>query len=332
VGDTVCSANSPLALPFVKISEPSVEMTFMVNDSPFAGREGKYVTSRHLRMRLYKEADKDLSLKVTDTAATEAFRVCGRGEMHLSVLIENMRREGFEFAVSQPKVLYKTDEFGKLLEPLDRVIIDVPETAMGSVMERMGPRKGELSGMTPHGSRLRMEFLVPSRGLFGYKSELLTDTKGEGVINTVFDRYDYYKGDIVRRNAGSLIVHEPGDSNAYGLYNAQGRGSLFIGAGVPVYAGMVVGSNPAGEDLVVNVCKKKALSNMRSTSSDEALRLTPPVRFTLEECLEFISADELVEITPKNIRMRKTELDHGRRQRARADKLRADGAKNTKDE
>lgn len=323
VGDTVCNAGNPLALPFVKISEPSVEMTFMVNSSPFAGREGKYVTSRHLRARLYKEADKDLSLKVSDTANTEAFKVCGRGEMHLSILIENMRREGFEFAVSQPKVLYKTDEFGKLLEPIDKVIIDTPENTMGSVMEKMGTRKGELLGMMPHGSRLRMEFLVPSRGLFGYKSELMTDTKGEGVINTIFNGYDYYKGDIVRRNAGSLIVHENGESNAYGLYNAQGRGLLFIGAGVPVYAGMVVGSNPAGDDLVVNVCKKKALTNMRSTSSDEALRLTPPTRFTLEECLEFINADELVEVTPKNIRMRKMELDAGKRQKARADKLKA---------
>jgi GTP-binding protein len=325
VGDTDCNAGNPAALPFVKISEPSVEMTFMVNDSPFAGREGKYVTSRHLRERLYKEAEKDLSLRVSDTHTTEAFKVCGRGEMHLSILIENMRREGFEFAVSQPKVLYKNDEFGKLLEPIDKVIIDVPEISMGAVMEKMGVRKGEIQGMTPHGSRQKMEFLVPSRGLFGYKSELLTDTKGEGIINTVFNGYDYYKGDLTRRKVGSLIAFENGDSNAYGLFNAQGRGSLFIGAGVPVYTGMVVGFNPAGEDLVVNVCKKKALTNMRSTSSDESLRLPPPIVFTLEECLEFIGEDELVEITPKNIRMRKMQLDHSRRHRMKAEKLKVDG-------
>jgi GTP-binding protein len=293
-------------------------MTFMVNDSPFAGRDGKYVTSRLLRDRLYKEADKDLSLRISGTHTTEAFRVCGRGEMHLSILIENMRREGYEFAVSQPKVLYKNDEFGKIMEPIDKVIIDVPETAMCPVMEKMGSRKGELLGMTPHGSRIKMEFLVPSRGLFGYKSELLTDTKGEGIINITFNSYERFRGDIVRRPAGSLIAHENGDSNAYGLYNAQDRGYLFIGAGVPVYGGMIVGSSPSGEDLVVNVCKRKALTNMRSTSSDESLRLTPPVQFTLEECLEFIDADELVEITPKNIRMRKAELDHSKRLRARA--------------
>jgi GTP-binding protein len=324
VGDTICSADNPAPLPFVKISEPSVEMTFMVNDGPFAGREGKYVTSRHLRNRLYKEADKDLSLRVADTDTTEAFKVFGRGEMHLSILIENMRREGYEFAVSQPKVLYKHDESGKLMEPIDRVIIDVPEVTMGPVMEKMGTRKGELLGMTPHGSRLKIEFLVPSRGLFGYKSELLTDTKGEGVINTIFHGYDYYKGDITRRKTGSLIAFEPGNSNAYGLYNAQERGSLFIGAGVPVYMGMIVGANPAGEDLAVNVCKKKALSNMRSSGSDEALRLTPPIQFTLEECLGFIGEDELAEITPKNIRMRKMELDHSKRRRAKAVQLKKD--------
>jgi GTP-binding protein len=317
VGDTICNAAAPRALPFVKISEPSVEMTFMVNDSPFAGREGKFITSRHLRERLYKEADKDLSLRVSGTQTTEAFKVCGRGEMHLSILIENMRREGYEFAVSMPKVLFKQDNDGKVLEPIDKVIIDVPETNMGSVMEKIGMRKGELLGITPHGNRLRLEFLVPSRGLFGYKGELLTDTKGEGVINTIASGYDYYKGDIARRKAGSLIAYESGDSNAYGLYNAQERGSLFIGAGVSIYMGMIVGANPAGDDLVVNVCKKKALSNMRSTSSDEALRLTPPIQFTLEEALEFIGEDELLEVTPKNVRMRKAELEHAKRLRTR---------------
>ncbi|MDR0384083.1 MAG: translational GTPase TypA [Christensenellaceae bacterium] len=317
VGDTVSAVSNPVALPFIKISEPSVEMTFMVNDSPFAGKEGKFVTSRHLRERLYKEADKDLSLKVSDTDSTEKFRVCGRGEMHLSILIENMRREGFEFAVSQPKVMFKRDENGKVLEPIDKAVIDVPEINMGSVMERMGSRRGELLQMTPHGSRMKLEFLVPSRGLFGYKSELLTDTKGEGIINTVGGGYVPYKGDIMRRKVGSLIAFETGESNAYGLYNAQERGSLFIGAGVQVYMGMLVGSNPAGDDLPVNVCKKKALSNMRSTSSDEALRLVPPIQFTLEECLEFIGEDELVEVTPKNVRMRKMELDHSKRLRAR---------------
>jgi GTP-binding protein len=316
IGDTVCNAGVLEALPFVKISEPSVEMTFMVNDSPFAGKEGKFVTSRHLRERLYKEADKDLSLHISDTDSTEAFRVLGRGEMHLSILIETMRREGYEFAVSMPKVLFKKDGDGKLMEPIDKVIIDVPEISMGSVMEKMGARKGELLGMTPHGSRLKIEFLIPSRGLFGYKNELLTDTKGEGVINAVSNGYDYYKGDIVKRKAGSLIAFETGDSNAYGLYNAQERGGLFIGTGVSVYMGMIVGFNPAGEDIVVNICKKKALSNMRSTSSDEALRLTPHIQLTLEEALGFIASDELLEVTPKSVRMRKAELDHAKRMRA----------------
>lgn len=318
IGDTICNTANPNPLPFTKISEPSVEMTFMVNDSPLAGKEGKFVTSRHLRDRLYKEADKDLSLKVTDTDSTEAFKVCGRGEMHLSILIENMRREGYEFAVSMPKVLYKKDENGKLMEPMDKAIIDIPENCMGAIMEKMGVRRGELLGMTPHGSRLKMEFLVPARGLFGYKSELLTDTKGEGVLNTIGNGYDYYKGDISCRKTGSLIAHESGESNAYGLYNAQERGSLFIGPGVTVYAGMIVGANPAGDDMTVNVCKKKALSNMRSTSSDEALRLTPHLQFTLEEAIGFISDDELLEVTPLNLRMRKAELDHGKRLRNRA--------------
>jgi len=310
IGDTICDSTCVEALPFVKISEPSVEMTFSVNDSPFAGREGKFVTSRHLRDRLFKEADKDLSLRVKETATTEAFDVCGRGEMHLSILIENMRREGYEFQVSMPKVLYKTGENGEKLEPIDKLVIDVPEESMGVVMEKMGKRKGEFVNMTTHNSRIKMEFLIPSRGLFGYKSEFLTDTKGEGVLNSVFDSYAPYKGDIERRDMGSLIAFENGESIVYGLYNAQERGSLFIGAGVPVYGGMVVGENPRGGDLVVNVCKRKNLTNVRSSASDEALRLTPPKNLSLEECLEFLNDDELLEITPKSIRIRKKILDH----------------------
>lgn len=310
IGDTLCDSSKVEALPFVKISEPSVEMTFSVNDSPFAGREGKFVTSRHLRERLFKEADRDLSLRVKETATTEAFDVCGRGEMHLSILIENMRREGYEFQVSMPKVLYKTGENGQKLEPIDKLIVDVPEECMGVVMEKMGKRKGEFVNMTSHNSRIKMEFLIPSRGLFGYKSEFLTDTKGEGVLSSVFEKYDNYKGDIERRDMGSLIAFESGDSIVYGLYNAQERGTLFIGAGVPVYGGMVVGENPRGGDLVVNVCKRKNLTNVRSSASDEALRLTPPKTMSLEECLEFLNDDELLEVTPKSIRIRKKILDH----------------------
>ena len=316
IGDTVCSADNVEALPFVKISEPSVEMTFSVNDSPFAGKEGKFVTSRHLRARLYKEAEKDLSLKVYDTDTTEAFRVCGRGEMHLSILIENMRREGYEFQVSMPKVLLKTDENGQVLEPIDKLVVDVPEEYMGSVMSKMGVRKGEFQNMTTHGSRLKMEFLIPSRGLFGYKSEFLTDTKGEGVLTSVHYDYEPYKGDIVRRNMGSLIAYEAGKSVVYGLFNAQERGDLFIGANVEVYGGMVVGRNPKNEDLVVNVCKEKHLSNCRASSSDEALRLTPPVKMSLEECIEFLGDDELLEVTPESLRIRKTILDKELRAKA----------------
>ncbi len=316
IGDTVCSADNVEALPFVKISEPSVEMTFSVNDSPFAGKEGKFVTSRHLRARLYKEAEKDLSLKVYDTDTTEAFRVCGRGEMHLSILIENMRREGYEFQVSMPKVLLKTDENGQVLEPIDKLVVDVPEEYMGSVMSKMGVRKGEFQNMTTHGSRLKMEFLIPSRGLFGYKSEFLTDTKGEGVLTSVHYDYEPYKGDIVRRNMGSLIAYEAGKSVVYGLFNAQERGDLFIGANVEVYGGMVVGRNPKNEDLVVNVCKEKHLSNCRSSSSDEALRLTPPVKMSLEESIEFLGDDELLEVTPESLRIRKTILDRELRAKA----------------
>ena len=310
IGDTICDTNNVEALPFVKISEPSVEMTFSVNDSPFAGKEGKFVTSRHLRERLFKEADKDLSLRVKETQTTEAFDVCGRGEMHLSILIENMRREGYEFQVSMPKVLYKTGENGEKLEPIDKLVIDVPEESMGVVMEKMGKRKGEFVNMTSHNSRIKMEFLIPSRGLFGYKSEFLPDTKGEGVLNSVFEMYAPFKGEIERRDMGSLIAFENGESIVYGLYNAQERGTLFIGAGVPVYAGMIVGENPRGGDLVVNVCKRKNLTNVRSSASDDALRLIPPKILSLEQCLEFLNDDELLEITPKSIRIRKKILDH----------------------
>lgn len=320
IGDTICSTQKVEAIPFVKISEPSVEMTFSVNDSPFAGKEGKYVTSRHLRERLYREAEKDLSLKVYDTETTEAFRVCGRGEMHLSILIENMRREGYEFQVSMPKVLYQFHE-GLKYEPIDKLVVDVPEESMNAVMCKMGIRKGELTNMVTHGSRIKMEFLIPSRGLFGYKSEFLTDTRGEGVMSSVHDSFQPYKGDIERRNMGSLIAFETGESIVYGLYNAQERGSLFIGAGVPVYMGMVVGQNPKGDDLVVNVCKTKHLSNCRSSSADEALRLIPPVIFSLEESLEFLNDDELLEVTPRSIRIRKIILDHSLRAKARVAKM-----------
>ena len=309
IGDTICASSKVEALPFVKISEPSVEMTFMVNDSPFAGKEGKFVTSRHLRERLYKEAIKDLSLRVTDGPTTESFFVSGRGEMHLSILIENMRREGYEFQVSMPRVLYKEID-GVKCEPIDRLVVDVPEEAVGTVMSKMGTRKGDLTQMNPHGGRMRMEFLIPSRGLFGYKSDFLTDTKGEGIINSIFHDYAPYKGDIERRNVGSLVAFENGVAIQYGLFNAQDRGTLFIGPGENVYMGMVVGSNSRADDLVVNVCKTKHLSNCRSSSSDEALRLTPHKVLSLEESLEFLGDDEYLEVTPKNIRIRKKTLDH----------------------
>ncbi len=309
IGDTICASSKVEALPFVKISEPSVEMTFMVNDSPFAGKEGKFVTSRHLRERLYKEAIKDLSLRVTDGPTTESFFVSGRGEMHLSILIENMRREGYEFQVSMPRVLYKEID-GVKCEPIDRLVVDVPEEAVGTVMSKMGTRKGDLTQMSPHGGRMRMEFLIPSRGLFGYKSDFLTDTKGEGIINSIFYDYAPYKGDIERRNVGSLVAFETGVAIQYGLFNAQDRGTLFIGPGENVYMGMVVGSNSRSDDLVVNVCKTKHLSNCRSSSSDEALRLTPHKVLSLEESLEFLGDDEYLEVTPKNIRIRKKTLDH----------------------
>ena len=316
IGDTICSPQEVVAKEFVQIAEPSVEMTFMVNDSPFAGKEGKFVTSRHLRERLYKEAIKDLSLKVSDGATAESFLVAGRGEMHLSILIENMRRDGYEFQVSMPRVRFKTIN-GKKCEPIDILTLDVPADCVGTVMNKMGVRKGELIHMTPKQSRMKMEFYVPERGLFGFKSELLTDTKGEGIMNSVFYEYQPYKGEIDRREYGSLIAFETGEAVVYGLFNAQERGELFIGAGVQVYAGMVVGRNPKGEDLVVNVCKKKHLSNCRSSGSDDALRLETPILMSLEDCLEFLADDEYLEVTPKSVRIRKKILDHNLRLRER---------------
>ena len=312
IGDTI---GDPLAfepLPFVKISEPTVEMTFSVNDSPFAGREGKYVTSRHLRERLFRELLKDVSLRVSETDTTDSFKVAGRGEMHLSILIENMRREGYEMGVSTPRVLYK-EVNGKLCEPVEELVVDVPETALGSVMEKMGTRKGEMVSMTPMGSRMRAVFHVPARGLFGYRNEFLTDTKGEGIMSSVFYDYEPYKGDIPRRTSGSLVAFESGEAVTYGLYNAQERGALFIGAGTQVYEGMIVGVSPKPGDLVVNVCKRKHLTNTRASGSDDALRLIPPRIFSLEDSLEFIADDELVEVTPKNIRLRKKTLSNVQR-------------------
>ena len=317
IGDTLCAADNYEPLPFVKISEPTVEMTFSVNDSPFAGREGKFVTSRQLRERLFKEVLRDVSLRVSETESTDAFRVCGRGEMHLSILIENMRREGYELGVSTPKVLMKEID-GVLCEPMERLVIDVPEDCTGPVMEKMGTRKGELQSMHPQGSRMRLEFIIPARGLFGYKSEFLTDTRGEGVMSSMFEDYQPYKGDIPRRNTGSLISFETGEAVTYGLYNAQERGSLFIGAGTPVYEGMVVGASPKVEDLVVNVCKKKHLTNTRASGSDDALRLVPPRKLSLEDSLEFIADDELLEVTPKSIRIRKRILDNALRAKTKA--------------
>lgn len=308
IGDSVCDPACVEPVPFVKISEPTVEMIFSVNDSPFAGKEGKFVTTRHLRDRLFKEMLKDVSLRVEDTDSADSYRVCGRGEMHLSILIETMRRAGYEFQVGAPKVLYK-EENGVKLEPMERLVVDVPEDKTGSVFSSMGERKGELLQMENVGSRIRLEFKVPARGLIGYKSQFLTDTRGEGVFNTIFYGYEEYKGDIERRKTGSLVAFETGEAVTYGLFNAQGRGQLFIGAGVPVYEGMVVGENPKNEDITVNVCKKKHLSNTRASGSDDALRLETPKIMSLEEAMEFINDDELLEITPKNIRIRKKTLD-----------------------
>ena len=309
IGDTICDKSMVEAIPFVKISEPSVQMTFSVNNSPFAGKEGKYCTSRHLRDRLFKEAVRDLSLKVFDTESADSFTVLGRGEMHISILIENMRRDGYEFQVSMPKVLYKEID-GVKCEPIDRFVADVPEDSVGAVMSEIGNRKGELVTMTTHGSRTRLEFLIPSRGLFGYKSQFLTDTKGEGIMSSVFEKYDAFKGNIERRSFGALIAYENGEACQYGLFNSQERGRLFITPGAQVYGGMIVGMNPKGVDIVVNVCKKKQLTNMRSSASDDALRLEAPKIMTLEECLEFLDDDELLEVTPKSLRLRKIVLDH----------------------
>ena len=316
IGNTVSDPVTPEPLSFVKISEPTVEMTFSVNDSPFAGKEGKFVTSRQLRERLYRELLKDVSLRVEDTDNTDSFKVCGRGEMHLSILIETMRREGYEFSVSTPKVLYKKVD-GVIMEPVDKLVVDVPQNAAGTVMGQMGQRKGELVHMQPMGSRTRLEFNVPSRGLFGYKNEFLTATQGEGIMSSIFFEYQPYKGEIPRRLTGSLIAFETGEAVTYGLFNAQERGTLFIGAGTPVYEGMVVGYSPKMEDLVVNVCKKKHLTNTRASGSDDALRLTSPRVFSLEECLEFIADDELLEVTPKSLRIRKRILSKELRMKAK---------------
>ncbi len=313
IGRTLCQLDAPEPLPFVKISDPTIEMTFAVNDSPFAGKEGKFVTSRNLRDRLEKELLKDVSLHVTE-ASTDSFNVAGRGEMHLSILMETMRREGFEFSVSTPRVLTKEID-GKLCEPIERMVADVPEECMGAVIEKIGKRKGDLLSMTPMGNRYRLEFLVPSRGLFGYRSEFLTDTRGEGIMSSILDSYAPMKGEVERRSVGSLIAFETGEAVTYGLHAAQERGSLFIGPGTPVYAGMVVGICSRNEDMNVNVCKKKQLTNMRASGSDEALRLVSPRVFSLEQCLEFLADDELLECTPKSLRIRKRILDHGIRMR-----------------
>ena len=317
IGDTLCDVNNPVAIPFQKISEPTLAMNFIVNDSPFAGTEGKFVTSRHLRDRLYRELNTDVSLRVEDTSTTEAFKVSGRGELHLSVLIENMRREGFEFAVSKPEVLYKEDEKGGTLEPVEQAIIDVPDEFSGAVISKLSERKGELRNMTTNASgTTRLEFIIPSRGLIGYRGEFLTDTKGNGVINTIFEGYVPFKGEISYRGQGSLIAYETGVSVTYGLFNAQERGTLFISPGEKVYSGMIIGQNGKSEDVEVNVCKTKHLSNTRSSGSDDALKLSPPRILSLEQAIDFIETDELLEITPKNLRIRKKILDPLARKRA----------------
>ena len=317
IGDTLCSPEDPKPIPFQKISEPTIAMHFLVNDSPLAGKEGKYVTSRHLRDRLFRELNTDVSLRVEETETTECFKVSGRGELHLSVLIENMRREGYEFAVSKAEVLYRTDDKGHRLEPMERAYIDVDDEYSGNVIQKLGERKGELLNMNSNGSgSTRLEFLIPARGLIGYRGEFLTDTKGTGVLNTIFEGYGPYKGDIQYRKQGSLIAFEAGEAITYGLFNAQERGALFIGPGEKVYAGMVIGQNGKTEDIELNVCKTKKLTNTRSSSADEALKLTPPRVLSLEQCLEFIDTDELLEITPKSLRIRKKILDPTLRKRA----------------
>ena len=321
IGDTLCSPDAPNAIPFQKISEPTIAMYFMVNDSPLAGKEGKFITSRHLRERLFRELNTDVSLRVEETDSTDSFKVSGRGELHLSVLIENMRREGYEFAVSKAEVLYHYDEKGHKLEPMEQVYIDVPEEFAGNVIEKLGQRKGELVNMTPgHSGTTRLEFMIPSRGLIGYRGEFMTDTKGNGIMNAIFDSYAPYKGDISRRGMGSLISTETGESITYGLYNAQERGKLFIGPNVKVYEGMVVGENSRNEDVNVNVCKRKQMSNVRASGSDDALKLTPPTIMSLENCMEFIGDDELVEVTPLNLRIRKRILNSELRAKARSKK------------
>ena len=315
IGNTLCDPLNIDPLPFVKISEPTVEMTFSVNDSPFAGREGEFVTSRQLRERLFRELLKDVSLRVTETETTDSFKVCGRGEMSLSILIETMRREGYELMVSRPRVLYKEID-GVVCEPFDRFVCDVPQDSVGAVMEKLGYRKGELVQMTPQGSRTRLEFLIPARGLFGYRNEFLTDTKGEGIMSSVFEKYAPKKGDIQTRLNGSLVASETGEATTYGLYNSQDRGAMFINPQTEVYAGMVVGACPKPGDITVNVCRKKHVTNMRSAGADEALRLVPPRIMSLEQCIEYLADDELLEVTPKNLRVRKVELDHAARMRA----------------
>ena len=321
IGDTLCSPENPEAIPFQKISEPTISMQFIVNDSPFAGQEGKFVTSRHLRDRLFRELNTDVSLRVEETENADSFKVSGRGELHLSVLIENMRREGYEFAVSKAEVLYHTDENGKKLEPMELAYIDVPDEFTGIVIEKLGQRKGELRNMTPsNGGYTRLEFLIPARGLIGYRGEFMTDTKGNGIINTSFEGYAPYKGDFQYRKQGSLIAFETGESVTYGLYSAQERGTLFIGAGEKVYSGMVIGQNGKAEDIELNVCKTKHLTNTRSSSADEALRLTPPRVLSLEQALDFIDTDELLEVTPENLRIRKKILDSRMRKRSTINK------------
>ncbi|MEZ4626833.1 MAG: translational GTPase TypA [Eubacteriales bacterium] len=310
VGETVCDPNCIEPLPFVHIDEPTVSMMFMLNDSPFAGREGKYVTGRNLRDRLFNEVKTNISMRVEETETTDSFRVSGRGELHLSILIETMRRQGYEFAVSRPKVIFHKDKDGNLFEPIEELTIDVPTEYVGAVMEKLGQRKAELQDMTNQGDNsVRLQFLVPARGLMGYRSELLTDTRGNGVMSHIFHEYEPYRGPIEERKTGSLVAHETGDTSSYGLFNTQDRGKLFVGSGVPVYEGQVVGENARAGDIVVNVCKKKHVTNMRASGSDDALRLTPPVVLSLEQCLEFIAEDELVEVTPKSIRMRKRFLN-----------------------
>ncbi len=313
-GDTICAPAAIEPLPFVKISAPTMEMTFSVNNSPFAGREGKFVTSRQIRERLYRETMRDVSLRVSDVeGSTDSFNVAGRGEMSLSILIETMRREGYEFQVSPPRVLMTTDERGNTLEPMEELVADVPQEYVGAVIEKMGLRKGEIQEMTPVGSRMRLRFIVPSRGLFGYRNEFLTDTHGEGIMASVFDSYAPYKGEIARRTTGSLIAWEQGEAVAYGIWNAQERGAMFISPGTKVYGGMIVGVSPKQEDIPVNVCRTKHLTNTRASGSDEALRLVPPRQLSLEQCMEFLADDELLEVTPQSLRLRKRILDHAQR-------------------